>query len=133
MPIFAFTVGSLGDFIALGDLIAKIGVALYRPGECTKDYQDLLRELENFSKVLSKIAICKGQRMTLMAQGCFKVVQIEVDRAAQVIKEFLDKRQQRSSGIWNRITWTTNGPNKMAELRRTLSEHRGTLSILLEM
>jgi hypothetical protein len=46
MPAFAFTVGSLGDFIALADLVVKIGVALYKPGECTKGLQDLKRELE---------------------------------------------------------------------------------------
>jgi hypothetical protein len=133
MPTFALTVGSLGDFIALGDLIVKIGVVLYRPGECTKEYQDLLRELEHFSQILSKLEICKGQRMTPAAEGCLKRVQIEADRAAQVIKEFLDKRQQNSSGIWNKIMWAKNGPSEMAELKRTLSAHREMLSFLLEM
>jgi hypothetical protein len=133
MPTFALTVGSLGDFIALGDLIVKIGVALYRPGECTKDYQGLLFELEHFSQILSKIAICKGQKMKPVAEGCLKAVQIEADRAAQVIKEFLDKRKQKSSGTWSKVLWATNGPSEMAELRRALSTHREMLSFLLEM
>jgi hypothetical protein len=132
MPTFALTVGSLGDFIALGDLIVKIGVVLYRPGECTKDYQDLLRELEHFTQILNKINVWKGQKMTSVADGCLKMVQIEVDRTSQVIKEFLDRRQQRNNGIWNKIIWATNGPSEMAELRRTLSAHREMLSLLLE-
>jgi hypothetical protein len=132
MPTFAFTVGSLGDFIALGDLIVKIGVALYRPGECTEEYRHLLCELEHFSQILSKIAICKGQRMTPAADGCLKMVQIEVERTAQVIKEFMDRRKQRRDGIWNKIAWTTNGPSEMADLRRALSVHREMLSLLLE-
>jgi hypothetical protein len=103
MPTFALTFGSLGDFIALGDLFFKIGVALYRPGECTKDYQVLLCDIENFSHILSKIAICKGQKMKPVAEGCLKMVQIEVDRTSQVIKEFLDKRQRKSSGYGTRL------------------------------
>jgi hypothetical protein len=132
MPTFALTVGSLGDFIALGDLFFKIGGALYRPGECTKDYQGLLCEIEYFSQILSKIAICKGQKMKPVAEGCLKMVQIEVDRTSQIIKEFLDKRERRNGGIWNKIMWATNGPSEMTELRRTLSAHREMLSLLLE-
>ncbi|PVG01357.1 hypothetical protein CPB86DRAFT_99513 [Serendipita vermifera] len=133
MPAFAFTVGSVGDFIALGDLIVRLGVALYRPGECTKDYQELLRELEQTTQILDKVKICKGQKMTLMAENCLKIVQIQVDSITRVIKEFLDKREQNSKGVWNKIIWVTNGSNEMADLRRTLSAHREMLSVCLEM
>jgi hypothetical protein len=133
MPTFSLTVGSLGDFIAMGDLIVKIGIALYRPGECTRDYQDLLRELEQLAQILSKIEICKGQRMTALAERCLKAVQAQADLTTQVVKEFLNKRESSKNGMWNKVTWVTNGPNEMAELKRTLSAHREMLSFLLEM
>ncbi|PVF93278.1 hypothetical protein CPB86DRAFT_790270 [Serendipita vermifera] len=133
MPTFAFTVGSLGDFIALGDLIVKIGLALYRPGEYTKDYQELLRELEHFSQVLNKINICKGQKRTQMAEICFQGVRTQVDLTTRFITEFLNQREQASNSPWNNIKWANNGAQEMTELRRTLSDHRQMLSVLLEI
>jgi hypothetical protein len=52
MPIFTLSVGSIGDFIALGELIIKLGVILYKPGEALADYEELLRELELLCQVL---------------------------------------------------------------------------------
>jgi hypothetical protein len=57
MPIFAFTVGSIGDFLALGELVIKLGIALYTPGEAAKDYDELRREIELILKALEKISI----------------------------------------------------------------------------
>jgi hypothetical protein len=133
MPAFAFTVGSLGDFIALGDLVVKIGVALYKPGECTKDFEDLQRELEQYSQILSKMEVLEGQKRTPKAENCLKMIQTQVDRTRQAMKEFLDKERQTSGGVWDKVMWVTNGPSEMAELRRTLSAHREMLSYLLEM
>jgi hypothetical protein len=133
MPTFALTVGSLGDFVAMGDLIVKIGVALYRPGECVKDYQGLLRELQQFSQILSKIEICRAQRMTPIAQKCFDAIQAQADSTTKVIREFLDREEKQRDGIWNKLLWATNGPSEIAELKGILSVHREWLSLLMEM
>ncbi|PVG01355.1 hypothetical protein CPB86DRAFT_99569 [Serendipita vermifera] len=97
-----------------------------------KGLQELLRELENFSQVLSKIETCKGHRMTPMAERCLKTVQVQADMAAQVITEFLEKRQT-STGVWSKVVWAANGSSDMIELRRKLSAHRETLNFLLEI
>lgn len=68
MPVFAFTVGSLGDFLALGDLIVRLGVALYNPAGCPNEYEDLMRECELLCHILTEISICKGHQMSKLAE-----------------------------------------------------------------
>lgn len=133
MPVFAFTVGSLGDFLALGELIVKLGVALYKPGEATKDYEDLRRELELLCRALGKIEVCKGQRRSMIADGCLKAVQDQAAACEKIIRDFLDNRKEPTRSVWSKISWSVKGPNEAAELRQRLSAHRETMSLLLEM
>jgi hypothetical protein len=133
MPVFAFTVGSMGDFLSLGELIIKLGVALYTPGEAAKDYDELRREIELILKALEKISICKGQRMSAIAKRCLRLVQISVEECQKAIQNFLDKRSPPSQGLWNKLSWAVQGPSETAELRQRLSVHRENLNLLLEM
>ena len=104
MPIFAFTVGSIGDFLALGELVIKLGIALYTPGEAAKDYDELRREIELILKALEKISICKGQRMSAVASDCLRLVQISVEECQKVIQDFLDKRSPPSQSLWSKLS-----------------------------
>jgi hypothetical protein len=133
MPIFTFTVGSIGDFLEIGELLIKIGVALYKPGEATKDYEELRRELELLCQALGKIEICKGQKMSPIAEGCLKAVHVQVAACRKIIEEFLKKRLPPQESLWNKITWAAKGTNEAAELRQKLSAHRETISLLLEV
>lgn len=133
MPAFSFTVGSLGDFLALGELIVRLGIALYKPGEATKDYEELKQELELLCQALGKIEICKGQKRSAIADGCLKAVQAQATACEKIIQDFLEKRKEPNTSLWNRICWTAKGPNEAADLRQRLSAHRETMSLLLEM
>jgi hypothetical protein len=133
MPAFAFTVGSIGDFLSIGELIIKLGVTLYKPGEATKDYEELRRELELLCQALGKIEICKGQKKSPIAEGCLKAVQVQVAACQKIIEEFLERRSSPRESVWNKRTWAAKGENEAAELRQKLSTHRETISLLLEM
>lgn len=133
MPAFAFTVGSVGDFLALGDLIVKLGIALYRSGESPKEYEELRRELELLCHVLGKITICKGQQMSEPAALLLKAMQMQVAECQKVIQDFLASRSPSNEGTWNKITWAVRGTNEAAEIRQKINTHREMLSLLLEM
>lgn len=133
MPVFAFTVGSLGDFLALGDLIIKLGVALYKPGECAKDYEELMRELELLCHILMKINISKEQRISETARFYLRQIQVEIAGCQGVIRGFLDKKSSGNNWVWKNIKWAAQGPSEAEEIRRQLSTRRDRLNLLLGM
>jgi hypothetical protein len=133
MSAISLSISSLGEFITMGGLIVKIGMALYRPGDCTKDYKGLLLEVDQVSQLLSKVKVCEGHRMTPMAQECFKKVQDQAELIGRLIKEFLDKGEKKRKRVLNRIVRAINGRDEMPELKRRLWGHLEVLRSFQEM
>jgi hypothetical protein len=69
--------------------------------------------------------------MSGAAKGCLRAVLLQADACEKIVRDFLDRQPCRE--ILDKVLWTTKGPREMVELRRKLSVHRETMSILLEM
>lgn len=136
MPVFAFTFGSLGDFIALGELIVKLGIALYKPGEATRDYEELRDELNLILQILGHINVCKGQELSTEAAQVLCLVNLQVKECQNIIQIFLNKIPSAPGAkrnIRKTLKWTVTGPRKVADVREKLSRQKDILNMLLQM
>ena len=131
MPGFVFTVGSLGDLIAMGQIVINIGQVLYRAKEQSRDYQELMRELGSCHQLFTSVIAVDEEPKSEEARRRHREVLAAAAACQKDMVDFLARRPPRGASAWNKITWVVIGPKEAVKLRERLSSHRQTLAILL--
>jgi hypothetical protein len=140
MSVFAFTAGSLGDILATAGLAVRIVNVLYDGGYSPDEYRALMCELQSLHRavILTKDAV-EHHRSTPLGQSLANTIGPEVAQCHAVMRMFLGKidgyRQPLVNsgigGLWRKVWWAAWEMEELASLRRTLSTHRSTLTMLL--
>ncbi|KAE8445214.1 hypothetical protein EG329_013586 [Mollisiaceae sp. DMI_Dod_QoI] len=139
MPM-PFGVG-VGDFIAVGSLIAKIAVELRKNGEAAPAYQYLLLELEALDRALQQLQDLRPSQHELLQLNSIRATALS---CARPLQEFLDKiikfesrlgtfalKNNRSKGFPRRMQWRMMYKDDVVELRTILGSHVATINLLL--
>jgi hypothetical protein len=132
MPGFAFTVGSFGDIIAMGEIIIKIGQALYRASEQSPEYQELMHELGSCLQIFTRVTAAEEDIKSEEARRRHRDVLYAASACRRDMVEFLERRPPQGTSAWNKITWVVSGPKETTKLRERLAAHRHTLTVLLQ-
>ncbi|KFX92430.1 hypothetical protein V490_05378 [Pseudogymnoascus sp. VKM F-3557] len=128
MPV-PFGVG-VGDFIAVGKLIAKVATELRKNGEAAPMYQSLLLELEALDRALYQLQTLQPSRHELLQLNSIRAMALLCERPLQ---EFLDKTSkfQPTLGTFATVRSITIAENDRAEVAEGLDKkimaHRGLL------
>jgi len=138
MPVFALTVGSLGDILATAGLAIKIVKALHESGHSSAECDVLTLELQALQKVLilTEYAI-QHYKSSALGQILANVVGPEVAQCHLAMQGFATEidtyRQVLGSTVigrlWGRVVWTMS--DKVVSLQAKLTSHRGKLSMIL--
>lgn len=130
---------SVGDFLAVGTLIADITNSLREAGGSKSEYQELLRELESLDhalKHLDKLPI-NDASVTLES---IKYTALSCRRP---LEDFLRKieKYDKALGIWGganpikktagKLRWAFGEKDEIKKLQSYLNIHIGTINILL--
>lgn len=130
---------SVGDFLAVGKLIADITNSLREAGGSKSEYQELLRELESLNhalKHLDKLPI-NGASANLES---IKYTALSCQRP---LEQFLGKieKYDKALGIWgganpikktaDKLRWAFGEKDEIKKLQSYLNIHIGTINILL--
>ncbi|KAE8446484.1 hypothetical protein EG329_011947 [Mollisiaceae sp. DMI_Dod_QoI] len=131
---------SVGDFLAVGTLIADISRCLADSGGSKDDYQELLRELESLQhalKHLDKLQIDDSSSANL---DSIKYAALSCRRP---LENFLSKikKYDKALGMWskegrlksaaNKVRWAYGQKDEIRKLQGYLNIHVGTINILL--
>ncbi|KFX90422.1 hypothetical protein O988_08209 [Pseudogymnoascus sp. VKM F-3808] len=139
MPV-PFGVG-VGDFIAVGKLIAKVATELRKNGETAPMYQSLILELEALDRALCQLQTLQPSRHELLQLNSIRATALLCERPLQ---EFLDKiskfqptlgtfatKDNRFRGFPRRMQWKMMYKDDVVELRSILGSHVSTINLLL--
>ncbi|KAL2265059.1 hypothetical protein VTJ83DRAFT_7569 [Remersonia thermophila] len=144
----ALTFGSLGDILALGQLIIQlveaIGVGSRNAGGSAQEYKDLQRELSEFGRVLLQVILTYEQyEHSAYLNGLDNATRSVVDECAGLIVGALEHFGGRyhaslrpgGSGSWLRdahkkASWFLRERERVKELREKLSRSVQRLTLL---
>ena len=131
---------SIGDFIAVGSLIADIISSLREAGGSKSEYQELLRELESLQHALSQL---DKLRLHGSYPRNFDSIKYAALSCRRPLKDFLRKIQKfdKSLGVWSKrsklqsvtdkLRWVCSHKDEIRRLQSYLNIHVGTINILL--
>jgi len=131
---------SVGDFLAVGKLIADITSSLSAAGGAKSDYQELLRELESLRKALVHIDQLKSHGVSSTTLDSIKYASLS---CRHPLEQFLTKvrKHEQSLGLQgkpnvfksttDKLRWTFGSSEEVKKLQSYLSVHIGTINILL--
>ena len=134
---------SVGDFIAVGSLVAEITGCLRESEGAKADYQELLRALECLHQALQHLDKL-GQRCASSTENLDSIKYAALS-CRHPLEEFLGniKKYNQSLGLWtkengvksmaDKLKWSfgTGKKEEIAKLQNYLSVHVGTINILL--
>jgi predicted nucleic acid-binding Zn-ribbon protein len=132
---------SVGDFIAVSQVIREISGLLKDGKEAKEDYQELLRELESLGNALQKLDRLQ-QRATADSKtlDSLKYAALSCRRP---LEQFLQKikKYDDSLGFWSKaggfkqksdkLKWALGKKEGLAKLQGYLSIHIGTINLLM--
>lgn len=130
---------SVGDFLAVGKLIASITNSLREAGGSKSEYQELVRELESLDHALKHLDALPLNGVPASLESN-KYAALSCRRP---LEQFLGKieRYEKSLGIWgganplrktaDKFRWAFEEKDEMKKLQSYLSIHIGTINILL--
>jgi multidrug efflux pump subunit AcrA (membrane-fusion protein) len=131
---------SIGDFVAIGTLIAEITSSLREAGGALSEYQELVRELEALHKALRHV---DALRANSASQDHLDSIKYAALSCRQPLEEFLSKIRtyERSLGVRrgnsslrataDKLRWSFGKKDEVRKLQSYLSIHVGTINILL--
>lgn len=82
---------SIGDFLAVGKLVAEIITSLQDAGGAKSDYQELIRELECLGKVLRRLDELQAQNSNTKSLESIKYAALSCQRP---LEDFLGKMKR---------------------------------------
>lgn len=138
MPVFAFTVGSLGDIMTTAGLAAQVATVFYDNRHISDACESLSAELQTLHQVLLLTSdALQRYESTPLGTPLFHSIQPEVAECYKVLKKCSDdidscrKSLMTTSigSLWRRLTWTVT--DEPAALRAKLSNHRSNLALIL--
>ncbi|RDL35768.1 uncharacterized protein BP5553_06380 [Venustampulla echinocandica] len=131
---------SVGDFIALGSLIADIASSLREAGGSKSEYQEILRELEGLEHALSHLDKLQSGDACSTSIASIKYAALSCRRP---LEQFLNKIKKYDSalGVWSKagtirsaadkLKWAYTQKDETRKLQIYLNIHVGTINILL--
>lgn len=132
---------SIGDFLAVGKLIAEIITSLQDVGGAKSDYQDLIRELECLGQVLRRLDKLKSQNSNTKSLESIKYAALSCQRPLEgflvKIRRYEDtlgvraKQNIFGKSSMHRIRWSLGKKEEVTKLQGYLSVHVGAINILL--
>jgi hypothetical protein len=130
---------SVGDFLAVGKLIADITTSLREAGGSKSEYQELLRELESLTHALKHLDKLPSNGTSANLES-IKYAALSCRRP---LEQFLGKIQKydKALGIWGganpikkaavKLRWAFGEKDEIKKLQSYLNIHIGTINILL--
>lgn len=132
---------SVGDFLAVGNLVLEIKAALQNVGGARSDYQELVRELDTLQKALQHLD-------TLQQRGSTGSLHLDSIKFAalscrQPLEDFLKKVRkygrsldiQAKGGAFkatgDKLRWAFGKKDEIQKLQNYLNLHVGTINMLL--
>jgi hypothetical protein len=131
---------SVGDFIAVGSLIADITSSLREAGGSKSEYQELLRELECLQQALTHLDKLQLRGSSPTNLDSIKYAALSCRRP---LEQFLVKikKYNPSLGVWSernpirgatdKVRWAFGQKDEIRKLQSYLNVHVGTINILL--
>jgi hypothetical protein len=132
---------SVGDVIAVGNLIKNISSCLQDTGGAKAEYQDLLRELECLQQALQHLD--KLQPHGSPSSTSLDSIKYAALNCRRPLEQFLGKirKYDKSLGVWgkegrivntaNKLKWGIGQKEEIRKLQNYLNIHVGTINILL--
>ncbi|KFX86691.1 hypothetical protein V490_08937 [Pseudogymnoascus sp. VKM F-3557] len=130
---------SVGDFLAVGKLIADITNRLSEASGSKSQYQELLRELESLNNALKHL----DKLPTNVASTNLESIKYAALSCQRPLEQFLDKirKYDIALGIWgkanpikntaDKLRWAFIEKDEIKKLQSYLNIHIGTINILL--
>jgi hypothetical protein len=130
---------SVGDFLAVGKLIADITNSLREAGGSTSEYQELLRELDSLNHALKHL----NKLPTNGASANLESIKYAALSCRRPLEQFLRKieKYEKALGIWgganpikktaDKLRWAFGEKDEVTKLQSYLNIHIGTINILL--
>jgi ElaB/YqjD/DUF883 family membrane-anchored ribosome-binding protein len=131
---------SVGDFIAVGSLIADIISNLREAGGSKSEYQEILRELEGLQHALSYLDKLQSSDACSTSIDSIKYAALSCRRP---LEQFLDKikKYDNALGVWSKagtirsaadkLKWAYTQKDEIRKLQTYLNVLVGTVNILL--
>ncbi|KAI1264953.1 hypothetical protein F5Y18DRAFT_388988 [Xylariaceae sp. FL1019] len=127
MPVaFGF---SVGDFVALLNLIVKTCEALDDASGSSPEYQDVVRELRNFSSVITTLQQSTHGTGPNQATSQLPTTLSNCRNAVNDLNKFLCSQNGMSSPI-RKVLWAIRGKPKLESLRLRILSNMMLLSVL---
>jgi len=130
---------SVGDFLAVGKLIADITNSLREAGGSKSEYQELLRELESLDHALKHL----DKLPTNGASANLESIKYAALSCQRPLEQFLGKikKYDKALGMWggantfkktaDKVRWAFGEKDEIKNLQSYLNIHIGTINILL--
>jgi hypothetical protein len=137
----SFTFGSIGDIIAICQILQSTVSALNDARGLTADYQALGRSLTNLSQVLFRIEnlVQSKKNVSNMAgldqtlrncYGCLKDFNAKIDKYSRALGERGQKRMLKD--IYRKIKWL-NEKDEVANFHRDIATYLRVLQLLMQL
>jgi len=141
---FGVTFGSIGDLIAVGQVVFSLMRALRDSRGSVKEYQDLLKELQLFDKTLFQATLLLQSHETSPEIMALCAVANEIARDSQVMlnafREKVDRKYGSTLGVQNsptkfkaaakKIGWIRE-KEEIAELKAKLQASINSIALLI--
>lgn len=121
---------SIGDVIAICQLITTIAVTLSECREQPKDYEELIMELDTLYRLFEDVKKLYTPPLSVSMMKAYEPVQKQMKMCENVMNEFLTKNSPPKKW-YRKLCWVFLASSRAASLRRKLAIHRQTLGILL--
>lgn len=131
---------SVGDFLAVGSIIADIVSSLRESGGSKSEYQEIIRELEGLQHALSCLDKLQSSDGCSTSIDSIKYAALSCRRP---LEQFLDKikKYDNALGVWSKpgmiksaadkLKWAYTQRDEIRKLQAYLNVHVGTINILL--
>ncbi|TFY67157.1 hypothetical protein EVG20_g4041 [Dentipellis fragilis] len=125
MPVFAFTIGSLGDILAVAGIASTVIKALVGSAGACDEYQELIIELGSRMKMVD---VVNG----LMDEvGAAHALLVTIYRKIDGYQACLGK-EGSGKDSWRKIGWSIFRKPDLVKWRARLQDHRGNLQMYPE-
>src|ERR1700712_5343270 len=131
---------SVGDFVAVGNLLVEITASLQGVRGAKSDYQELIRELEGLHKALQHVDKLQSNGASQRNLDSIKYAALS---CRQPLEQFLGKirRYEQSLGVStadrnvlkstvDKLRWSFGRKDEIWRLQCSLNIHVGTINIL---
>lgn len=139
------SVGSVGDILALIELAATISQALIKSSGASKEYQNVITEIDAFSAALKTLrasfpATPAGPNRLVMQPSVENAIRHALSQCQILMKLFLrsiegyqslSQKKGLTTAAWRKIGWGLFKSADLVTLRNQLAQHKNTMTLML--